>query len=500
MELRMGNRWEGFWRLVGILLATGGIGLAQPSITVESPASDAVFPEFSSPTLKVRVENGDGTLRFFADNPLNYDDLLLFTNVGANATYEVHLTNLPPGNYNIPVMTRGESDSYATNFIRFSVTNRWRSGPTFTAVILPGTNTTPTRINNLGQVVGASDGKAFLYDGEMHFLGTLGDAYIEATAINNKGQVVGVTYNDGGTRHAFLWDAQNGLQRLPIEGTPSDINDNGDIIGSVGPGFFLYRNGTMFSVSGPAWDISNDGIIAQDQYGIYDTRLGSRQVWNEFLRLHRRSGTFEVGTIRAMAINDAHEVAGTESASVDGARYPSVYAFRYRGYRRERITSPGTMASVQAINILGDIVGWSTAVTYGPRGTIVSETTPRAFIFARTGDSGINRLIANRGDLTVTKAFSINDRREIVGIGEINSETRGVLLRPLAQFQSIEFDAAADKIKANVEGFISMRVKIETSPNLTDWTFHSAQELTDAPLEITTPADGSAIYFRLTRD
>jgi probable HAF family extracellular repeat protein len=487
--------------IVVLWAAAGGIVLAQPSITVESPAPNAVFPEFSSPVLKVRVENGDGTLRYFADNPLNYDDLLLFTNVGANATHEIHLTNLPPGNYNIPVMTRGEGDNYATNFIRFSVTNRWRSGPTFTPVILPGTNTIPARINNLGQVVGTSDGKAFLYDGEMHFLGTLGDPYTGATAINNKGQVVGVTYYSGGARHAFLWDAQNGLQRLPIEGSPTDINDNGDIIGSSGLGFFLYRNGTLSTVPGPTWDISNDGLIAQGDFGIYDTQSESRQPWNEFLRLGRPSEGYEVGSVHALAINDAHEVAGDETSSTAGARYPSVYAFRYAGYRRERLTPRGTMASVGAINILGDIVGWSTDVTYGPRGTIASETPPRAFIFPRTGNSGdINRLIPNRGELTVTKAFSINDRREIVGAAEINGEPRGVLLRPLPQFQSMEFDAAGGKIKAHVEGFISMRIKIETSPNLRDWTFHSARELTDAPLEITTPAYGSAIYFRLTGD
>lgn len=73
-------------------------------------------------------------------------------------------------------------------------------------------------VNNLGQVVGNSNGHAFLWSrGKMISLGTLGGANSEAVAINDGGEIVGNSdtgkfYESGDStnpqieyHHAFLW-------------------------------------------------------------------------------------------------------------------------------------------------------------------------------------------------------------------------------------------------------------------------------------------------------
>ena len=69
---------------------------------------------------------------------------------------------------------------------------------------LPGrTNSEATGINNRSQIVGDSDGHAFIWqDGTMYDLSTLLKvpatfALTYATAINNQGQIIGISDNGG---------------------------------------------------------------------------------------------------------------------------------------------------------------------------------------------------------------------------------------------------------------------------------------------------------------
>jgi probable HAF family extracellular repeat protein len=112
---------------------------------------------------------------------------------------------------------------------------------------------TPMAINNQGQVVGFSDlagddngqnpnFQAFLWTrpGPMRNLGTLsGDAISEALGINQRSQVVGVSYGAGFTNpRAFIWQ-NNGMTDLNTLAPNSplylqaaqEINDSGVIVG-----------------------------------------------------------------------------------------------------------------------------------------------------------------------------------------------------------------------------------------------------------------------------
>jgi probable HAF family extracellular repeat protein len=131
-------------------------------------------------------------------------------------------------------------------------------------------------INAAGQIVGRSTvslpqvslpviiDHAFLYDhGQMHDLGTLTSigGVSEATAINASGQVVGYSsINEvGGPFHAFLYDhgqmhdlgLLNGDPSLSLQAT--GINDQGQIVGfglnNSGPEAFLYDHGHMYNLN-----------------------------------------------------------------------------------------------------------------------------------------------------------------------------------------------------------------------------------------------------------
>ena len=127
-------------------------------------------------------------------------------------------------------------------------------------------------INDIDEIVGDAHDRAFLArDGVSRDLGVLqGYATSSARAINNKGQVVGISANAGGMTRAFLWD----LGRLRDLGTlPGDassearaINATSDVVGRSGDANLsqsravLWHDGTAIdlnaTVGAPGWVLS----------------------------------------------------------------------------------------------------------------------------------------------------------------------------------------------------------------------------------------------------
>ena len=117
---------------------------------------------------------------------------------------------------------------------------------------LGGVESHPYRISDTGQIVGATltgqvntqnspITQAFLYrGGGVTQLGTLGGESSAALGVNNIGQVVGGAETSTGERHAFLFDANSGMQDLNALISPTSgwglqsanvINDAGWIAG-----------------------------------------------------------------------------------------------------------------------------------------------------------------------------------------------------------------------------------------------------------------------------
>jgi probable HAF family extracellular repeat protein len=140
-------------------------------------------------------------------------------------------------------------------------------------------------INNHNQVVGSAsttEGQAepthavLWENGVMRDLGTLGGTHSEATAINERGQVVGWSRAADGSPHAFFWD--NGtLQDLgPVAlfprgiswgslvlWSPVHINDRGQVVGNRPEGgTFLWEDGGTEALPlDLVMDINNRGQV-----------------------------------------------------------------------------------------------------------------------------------------------------------------------------------------------------------------------------------------------
>jgi probable HAF family extracellular repeat protein len=131
-----------------------------------------------------------------------------------------------------------------------------------------------TAINDRGQVVGISGlcanavggtsaTHALLWEnGQTINLGNLGaQAWNTPVSLNNHGQVVGFANNTANNAQGFVWTQESGMQALPFigddnSGVAYDINEKGQIVGisnggsePYGARAFLYEHGHMMDIN-----------------------------------------------------------------------------------------------------------------------------------------------------------------------------------------------------------------------------------------------------------
>lgn len=128
-----------------------------------------------------------------------------------------------------------------------------------------------TAINNHDQVIGNSgpfefsypaSSRAYLWEkGKRTDLGSLGGDWTFASAINDRGEVAGVSTTAAGEYHVFLWTRG---EMVDLGGSAStsrpiveEVNDRGQVVGFVGFDGFLWDHGSI--VPFPRWESPSNG-------------------------------------------------------------------------------------------------------------------------------------------------------------------------------------------------------------------------------------------------
>ena len=255
-------------------------------------------------------------------------------------------------------------------------------------------------INDLGAAVGYRDrssstawGRATLWlpTGEAVDVPSLGLGDGQADAINNIGQVVGVSISAAtGDNHAFLWTPGVG------------VIDLGTVSGATGS----YSHAT---------DINNRGWVAGLGGDVPATGPATRRAF----RWTPDAGMQDIGSLggalsQAFAINDNGQVAGGSNTAAN-----AYHAFLWTPGRgmQDLGTLPGDdMSQATGVNSKGQVVGWSQNSTTG---------ILRAFLW--TSKTGM-RLLPLPDGIANAIAQDINDNGQVAGLAATVTTTLSTLV------------------------------------------------------------------------
>jgi probable HAF family extracellular repeat protein len=309
----------------------------------------------------------------------------------------------------------------------------WRNGQTpINLGTLGGNESFPISVNNRGQVVGAASNavpdplalccffplsgtqtRAFLWqDGVMQDLGTLGGPDAFAVIVNERGQVLGLSWINSipnastgvPTQDGFLWE--NGRMRdIPDALGGTDVNP-----------FYLNNQGQVVGNATLPGDQTHHPFLWQD--GVF-TDLGT---------LGGDNGD-------AWRVNELGEVVGT--ADLPSGRHDG---FLWKDGVMTDLGNLGFSSVAFNINSKGQIIGHSK----------LSDGTPHGFIWEKGVMTDLNTVIPS-SDLLVFDALDINDREEIAGEAVLpDGNIHQVLLVPCGIGEA-GCDAANSSSNANLK-------------------------------------------------
>lgn len=313
---------------------------------------------------------------------------------------------------------------------------------------IPGsTRSYATAINNAGQIVGVSGNTgdhSFLWqNGKMNDLGVPpGNTSSDATAINDLDQIVGRTSSG----HAFLWTQANGFQILPTDardvGGTAAINNKGQII-TVYPGtnpyvndydtsLLQYADGQITIVRNPipllSEAINDMGQVATN----FITAVSSAAIlWDTRNGQETSLGSLMGGDSTAVGVNHQGQVVGNAYAGRTANGYYIQHAFLWDATTgmQDIGTLGGDDSSAVAINSAGQIIG-----------TADDKTGNRPpFVYSRGIMYNLSSLLdpASGAGWTLDAVTGINDLGQIVGSGTHNGQMHGFLLSPIGMAPSL---------------------------------------------------------------
>jgi probable HAF family extracellular repeat protein len=340
----------------------------------------------------------------------------------------------------------------------------WQGGSPSDLGTLPGGTSSCTQwINERGVIVGgATNGTidpltgypevnaALWKNGTIRNLGTLGGNESVAFGLNNRDQAVGFALNTipdpytnvlafGATQaHAFLWQ-EGVMQDLGTLGGPDSIayaaNDNGQVAGAsftnsipnATTGYptldpFLWEDGKMIDLGTLGGTSCLTSTLNKRGQVVGASNLAGDNSQHPFL-WDPKKGLIDLGTFggsngTAQWLNDAGEVVGLANLPGDTGHD----AFLWKDGVMTDLGNLGRTSSAEGINSSGQIVG----------GSRISSTTVHAFLWENGGPMvDLNSLVPPGSGLTLTEAWSINDRGEIAGWGQlVSGDVHVILLIP----------------------------------------------------------------------
>ncbi len=297
-----------------------------------------------------------------------------------------------------------------------------------------------------------------------------GDTKSMATSLNTQGMVVGVSTSQSGTRSAVVWRNGNvsllGVSLTSENSSPVQINEAGQVIGTVGNRAFFWQNGattdmgTLNGVTIYPQSINNNGVVAG-----YSSAYGSIAGDHGFLW---QKGTLtDLGQhFRPRAINDAGVLAG----SSDMAKFsPDTAAQSQNGTVVNLPGEPsGVFSWATTINNAGHIAGrsygyfgdglfwkdgtvtqlplnksitsnyyytWPNSLNdldqiVGEQGRDTSDPVTNAFLYSEGNLIDLQTLLPANSGWQLESAAGINNNGLIVGVGLHNGSRRAFLLTP----------------------------------------------------------------------
>ncbi|MDX2200058.1 MAG: hypothetical protein SF069_13940 [Phycisphaerae bacterium] len=322
-------------------------------------------------------------------------------------------------------------------------------------------------------VVAAIAGAAAASDFQVIDLGTLGGALSSATALNESGDVAGVsTVIVGEALHAFRWSGGTMIDLGALPNHPQSsafaINAAGDVVGlsySLGEldeAAVIWRGaGAVDSIGAfTARSINDLGIVVGVARPISNAIAGMGAVrWEN--GASQMLGTLGGDASAAHAINDVGWIVG--QSEPQAARPPHAFVW-INGAMHDLGTLGGDYSVANDVNGAGQVVGvarradgvmhafrfevsasgvvtqrtdlgdlggqYSAAYGINRQGLVVGTSFDRAFLYQGGVMTNLNDRIPAGSGWVLTRATAINDRMQIVGEGRHNGSVRAFLLNP----------------------------------------------------------------------